>query len=226
MMPTPPAKKDGELTTNESGFILDTTLKAKHRTDPSVIAFIDSFIRCKSIAQASQESGVHPSLGYKYRHRKDISNAIQKLIDKSTIKHGFDSSEILERVKEIVDFDPITMQNADGTFKSNLHDIPPEARRCLKKLRVKNLYDQSEDLNGMKRKIVIGEIIEYEFYDKLKGAELTGREKEMFKNTTKVEHALTADMATILLDSAKRGEQAKIDNNIIDVESKVVESDD
>ena len=59
----------------------------------------------------------------------------------------------------------------------------------------------------MKSKIIVGEIIEYEFYDKLKGIELTGKEKEMFKNTTRVEHAPTKEMAQLLLDSANRADK-------------------
>jgi hypothetical protein len=179
---------------------------------------MDAFIRCKSIAQASTECGIERSVGYGIRHRKDVSSCIQKLIDKSTIKHGFDSSEILERVKEVVDFDPIEMMNQDGSFKSNLHDIAPEARRCLKKLKVKNIYNQTEDLQGMKTKIIIGEMIEYEFYDKLKASELVGKEKEMFKTTTRVEHDLTKNMQSVLLDSAKRADKIlDYKDDVIDV---------
>lgn len=203
----PKKNTDGELTLDEAAFIMDSTLKQAHRQDPIVIQFIDAFVRCKNIPQASAECGIHRGIGYKYRHRKDIANCIQKLIDKSSIKHGFDTSEIMERAKEIVDFDPIDVQNPDGTFKSNMHDIPPEARRNIKKLKVKNIWNQVEDLNGIKSKIIIGEVIEYEFYDKMKGIELVGKEKEMFKNTTKVEHGVTKDMAAILLASTQRAEK-------------------
>ena len=213
--------KDGELTLDEAAFIMDSTLHSKHRKNTTIVAFIDSFIRCKSIPQASAECGIHKAEGYKYRHRKDIANCIQKLIDKSNVKHGFDSSEILERVKELVDFDPIDIQNPDGTFKSNFHDISPEARRNIKKLKVKNIWNQVEDLNGIKSKIIIGEIIEYEFYDKLKAAELTGKEKDMFKNTTKVEHTVSKDMANLLLESTKRADK-QISNNQGIVEAEYV----
>ena len=101
-------------------------------------------------------------------------------------------------MKEVVDFDPIELQNPDGTYKSNLHDIAPGARRNIKKLKVKNLYNQVEDINGMKSRIIIGEVIEYEFYDKLKSIELVGKEKEMFKNTTRVEHDVTKNMQSVL----------------------------
>jgi len=222
MIPAPPKSK-GELTENEYGFILDATLKQKNRSDPNVLGFIDSFVRCKSISQASEEVGIHRTEGYKIRHRKDVALAIQKIIDKSAIKHGFDASEIFERVKEVVEFDPIMLYNTDGTFKSNLHDIAPEARRVLKKLKVKNLYEMREDINGMKQRIIVGEVIEYEFYDKLKASELVGKEKEMFKNTTRVEHAVTKDMAAILLESAKRAEQKQV--QVFDVTPRSDDSD-
>lgn len=224
--PLPESKKSGELTEDEYGFILDTTLREKNRKDAAVISFIDSFIRCKSIAQASAESGIHRRVGYNIRHRKDVANAIQKLVDKSAVKYGMDASEIFERVKEVVEFDPIMIQNPDGSFKSNMHDIEPEARRSIKKLKVKNIYQQTEDLNGMKSKIIVGEIIEYEFYDKLKASELVGKEKEMFKNTTKVEHTLTKDMQSILLASTQRADKAieNLSTEAIDVPFTVKES--
>lgn len=201
-------EKSGVLTENETDFILESCLKSKSRTDATTLAFIHSFVRHKSISQACEELRINYSIGYNIRHRSDVSACIQKIIDKSVHKYGFDASEIVERTKEIVDFDPISMQNPDGTFKSNLYDISPEARRNLKKLKVKNLWSETEDRNGIKSKIIIGEVIEYEFYDKLKAIELTGKEKELFKTTTRVEHDVTKDMASVLLASAKRGAEA------------------
>lgn len=219
-------ERNGVLTDNEFGFILDTTLRAKHRDEASVLTFIDSFIRCKNIAQASSEAGVHTSVGYKYRHQKDIALAIQKLTDRSAIKYGFDASEIIERTKEMVDFDPISMQNPDGSYKSNMHDIEPAARRNIKKLEVFNRYAESEDLNGVKTKIIIGEVIKYEFYDKLKAIDLVGKEKELFKTTTKVEHTISNDMASILLESARRGSAASNEfKKVIQVEGRVIDGE-
>lgn len=228
-MPVPTQKRSGELTDNEQSLILDSTLKQKHRSDPTVLAFIDEFIRCKNIAEAAACAGISAKLGYMYRHRMDIASAIQKLIDRSAIKYGFDASEIMERTKEIVDFDPIAVQNPDGTWKNNFHDIEPAARRNIKKLKVKNLWGETTDLNGMKKNIIIGEIIEYEFYDKLKAVDLAGKEKEMFKTTTKVEHTVSENMASILLNAASKGKQAAIamkDAKIVEVESSVIDNRD
>lgn len=208
-IPEPPKREQsGELTENEYTFILDAELTTKRRNDPIIVQFIDCFMRCRNIAQASDECNIAYSLGYRIRHYKDVSLAMQKLTDKSAIKYGFDASEIMERTKELVDFDPIMLMNPDGTFKSNLHDVPPEGRRSLKSMKVKNLYSQDEDLNGIKKKIIVGQLIEYQFYDKLKAIELSGKEKEMFKNTSVVEHTASKDMKSLLLASMERGKEA------------------
>lgn len=200
---------NGELNDNEAAFILETTLSPKRRNDEIVLAFVESFVRCKNIKQASSECGIHHEVGYRIRHYKDVATAIDRIIAKSAVKYGFDASEIVERTKEMVDFDPIAVQNSDGTFISNLHAIAPEARRNIKKLKVKNLWGEHEDINGMKTKIVIGEVIEYEFYDKLKAIDLVGKEKELFKTVNKVEHTVSKDMASILLASVKRADDVK-----------------
>jgi hypothetical protein len=213
-MPTPSPitpvteEQSGLLTENEQDFILNATLTPKSRKDATTLEFISEFVRHKSVAQAAEALGIKYSVAYNIRMRSDVATAIQKIIDKSVIKYGFDASEIIERTKEIVDFDPISMQNADGTFKSNMADIEPAARRNLKKLKVKNIWNEIEDRNGMKTKIIVGEVIEYEFYDKLKAIELTGKEKELFKNRSVVEHDVTKDMANVLLAAAKRGSDA------------------
>lgn len=228
-LPPKPQESKGELTQNESSYILDATLKPDSRKCETTLAFIHSFVSCKNVAQASAEVGIHVSLGRRIRNRSDVSNAIQRLIDRSIAKYGFDASEIMERAKEIVDFDPIDLQNPDGSFKSNLHDIPPEARRNLKKLKAKNIYQTVKDMNGMESKIIIGEVIEYEFYDKMKAIDMAGKEKEMFKTTTRVEHTVTKDMAAILLESARRGQQASIQfspKQVVETTAEVVNDDD
>ena len=50
----------------------------------------------------------------------------------------------------------------------------------------------------------------------------------MFKNTTKVEHTISNDMASILLDSAKRGQSASSEftKKIVEVKGTVVDYDD
>ena len=221
MMPLPPEVKTpkGELNENEIDYILTTCLKPRNRKNMKLLSFIESFVRYKSIPQACEESGATPKQGYRWRHSKDIANCIQSIMDKSFVKYGMDATEIFERVKEVIDFDPIHIQNQNGTYRSNLHEIPPETRRCLKSLKAKNIYEQVQDINGMDKQIITGQLIEYTFYDKLKASELAGKEKEMFKNTTKVEHTVTKDMAKLLLDSSKRADAKRVnlDRNTIDI---------
>jgi hypothetical protein len=115
-------------------------------------------------------------------------------------KYGYDAYEVIERVKEISIIDPVCFENPDGTYKTHLSQIDPEARRAIKKFKVKNMY--GEDPNGMRT--VVGQLVEVELYDKLKGLELLGREKNILKETKKVEHDVTSNMANLLLESKKR----------------------
>lgn len=126
------------------------------------------------------------------------------------MKFGFDASEVVEKVKEIAAVDIIEFVNPDGTFKS-LHQIPADARRAIKKIKYKSLT--MPDPNGIP--VRIGEIIELELWSKEKALELLGREKDLFKQTTKVEHDVTKNMKEVLLASKARGEQHS--QNMIDV---------
>jgi hypothetical protein len=123
------------------------------------------------------------------------------------MKYGFDATEIMERVKEISALDPIELENPDGTFKKHFKDIAPEVRRAIKKLKVKNYYET--DPNGFK--VLAGEIIEYEFYDKMEAHKLLGQEKNIFKPTQKVEYDVGTNMRDVLLDGAKRGAEKAIE---------------
>ena len=56
---------------------------------------------------------------------------------------------------------------------------------------------------------------------------MVGREKDLFKTTTKVEHTISNDMASILLESAKRGAQASLVHRPpIEVEGRVINESD
>jgi hypothetical protein len=133
------------------------------------------------------------------------------------MKYGFDSAQVVERAKEIAFSDPVELQNPDGSYKKSLSDVSPEARRAIKKFKVKNLYEF--DPNGVRT--IVGELIEVEFWDKMKGIEMLGREKDLFKETHRVEHEITGNMKELLLQSAARAEEAARvarDVNTIEVE--------
>ncbi len=192
----------GELTVDETAMILRTTLLPEHHCDPNVLRFIASYMRCRNNSQAANDAGLVSRAGYSLRNRPDIHLAITRLTEKSVNKYGFDASEVIEKVKEISEIDPIQFENADGTFKTHMKDIAPEARRAIKKFKAKNFYET--DANGMK--VLAGQIIEIELWDKMKAVELLGREKDLFKETRKVEHDITSNMAQTLLESSKRAQ--------------------
>jgi hypothetical protein len=110
---------------------------------------------------------------------------------------------VIERVKEVSSVDPLDFFNPDGSYRA-LADIPPEARRAIKKIKYKQLY--GEDVNGIRT--VVGSIMELELWDKMKAHELLGREKMLFKETKAIEHNVTHNMGSLLLESARRGQAA------------------
>lgn len=189
------------LTITETQKILNTTLDPEHRTDPNILNFISRYLICRDAKQAAVESGLNPKDGMHLKRHADIHLAITQLTDIAVQKYNYDAHEVVEKMKEIVFIDPIEYENRDGTYKS-LHEMTPEARRAIKKIKAKETWDK--DINGMP--IKSGRIIELEFWDKMKGAELLGREKDIFKETKKVQHDITRNMADTLLESKKRAE--------------------
>lgn len=201
-IPTPEIEtKNGKLSEDETAYILRSTLLPEHHEDPNVLRFIAGYMRCRNATQAAREAGLHARAGANLRSRPDIHRCLTALSEKSMMKYGFDASEIIERVKEISGIDPIEFENDDGSYKTHMKDIAPEVRRAIKRFKVKNLYQT--DPNGMQYKV--GEIIEVELYDKMKGLELLGREKQIFKETKVTTHDITENMAAALLESSKRG---------------------
>lgn len=190
------------LSEDEIGFLLRTTLLPKHHDDPLVLRYIMAYLDCRDSAQASKEAGIHTSTGRALRQKPDIHACITAITEKALMKYGYDASEVIERLKEFAGLDPIEFENPDGSYKTHMSQIKPEARRAIKSFTVKNLY--SKDPNGMN--MVSGQIIKVELFDKIKVAELLGREKNILKETKKVEHDVTANMASVLLDSSRRAD--------------------
>lgn len=207
----------GLLSEPEVKLIIESTLLPEHREDPNVLLFIASYLRCRDTRQAAREAGLDVRSGPNLRLRPDIHTCITALSEKSVLKYGFDASEVVEKVKEVMNFDPIELEHMDGTFKEHLRDIAPEARRAIKRFKAKNFYET--DVNGMK--VLAGKIIEVEFYDKMKAIELSGREKKLFKETKSVEHDVSNNMRDLLLASTQRA-----DNRILEIEARSVDEGD
>jgi len=203
--------REFEVEEDETQKIISKTLKPIHATDPNILRFIDNYLYCRDAKQAARLSGLNGKDGSNLMNRKDIVKCIQKITALGIRKYGYDAEEIVERVKEVAFIDPAEVQNEDGSFINNFRDMPPEVRRAIKKMKVRN--DWQIDPNGMKT--ITGEIIEIEFWDKLKAVELLSREKATFKATSVVEHGVSKDMREVLLASTKKA-QDRMDD-VIDV---------
>jgi hypothetical protein len=193
---------DGSLSEQETSVILQSILLPEHLNDQRILRFIGAYMRARDHKEAAREAGFHANAGLKLRNRPDIYQAIQTLTQKSAMKYGYDAHEVVERVKEITQIDPLDVYRADGSIKA-MTEMDAPVRRAIKKMKVKELWDT--DPNGMKMKI--GEIIEIEFWDKLKASELLGGEKEIFKQKRVTEHTISNDMKNLLLESKSRAEQ-------------------
>lgn len=199
--------RDFDLEEDKTQKVISKTLKPIHATDPNILRFIDNYLYCRDAKQAARLSGLNGKDGTNLMNRKDIAKCIQKITALAIRKYGYDAEEVVERVKEVAFVDPAEVQNPDGSFISALRDIPSEVRRAIKKMKVKNLW--GEDPNGVKE--IVGEIIEIEFWDKMKAVELLAREKSTFKATSVVEHGVSKDMRDILLASTKMADARIID---------------
>ncbi len=195
-----------KLTDEETLYILKQYLRRDQLDDPKLLRFIMSYISNRSQSQAAREAGM-PGRGSYWRSRPEVHAVIEALTAKAVQKYGYDSSEIIERVKEIATLDPMDFENPDGSYKTHMSQMRPEARRAIKSFTVKNLF--GKDANGID--MVIGQIVKVELWDKLKSLELLGREKNIMKETKKIEHDVTGRMADLLLASKKRGEERVIE---------------
>lgn len=193
---------DPRLKDDDVRLLFTQFLTPDHLRDERILKFILSYCNNRNASQAAKESGMGGTGTY-WRQRPDIHACIEAMTQRMLIKHGYDSHEIIERTKEIATLDPIEFQNPDGTFKTHLSEIRPEARRAIKKFKAKNIF--GVDDNGMS--VVTGVLLEVELWDKLKSIEMLGSEKNIFKKTTVVQHDVTNNMKDVLLESGNRAEE-------------------
>lgn len=193
-------------------------LRPDQLDNPALIHFIWAYMECRNQAQAARIAGAPGKGGY-WRSRPEIHACIEALTNKMVMKYGYDGSEVIERVKEISNIDPVAFENPDGSYKTHLSQLDPEIRRAIKEFKVSNTYGQ--DANGMK--IVIGQLVEVKLYDKLKSLELLGREKGVLRETKVLTHDVTSNMKDILLGSAKRAEDRMRD--VIEITGRVEDGD-
>lgn len=188
--------------------IISTTLTPIHATDPKVLLFISNYNLCKDVKQAARLSGLHANDGKHLINNKDIYQCIQQIAQAGSRKFGYDAEEVVSKVKEVLEFDPADLINPETqAFYEDISQVPAETRRVIKKLTIQNVYDK--DPNG----IIIGihsKILKFEFWDKLKAAEMLGGEKEVFKKSLKVEHEVGSNMRETLLARIEDADNRKV----------------
>lgn len=190
------------VTKDEIDFILETTLKPHHRIDVNVLRFINEFVDCRSPTEAARRIGLPKphTAGRLMLQKKDIWKAIESLTSLMAHKFGYVAEDPVERVKDVMLADPIECQNDDGTWKMKLSDYPHHIRMAIKKMKVINKYEK--DPNGID--IVVGQVLELEFHDRLRASEMLANEKGALKKTSVVEHDVGKNAASILLGAEQR----------------------
>ncbi len=187
-----------KLPLSDADKIINTTLRHAYRVDPKVIRFIAGYMQSRSVQDAAKLAGITVQTGKSLLNKKDVYECVQRLTTLNAQQLGFDATEILTRLNEIAQFDPINLYNEDGTVK-RLHDMDGATRRAIKEMTVKEIFEK--DINGMPVKV--GELINFKFHDKIKSSELLGSEVELFKKTVKHEHDIGKNAADLLLKSAE-----------------------
>lgn len=192
-----------DLDTEAVSTIMQSTLKPEHATDPYVLKFIGNYVHCHNVGQAARLSGLTTNDGKNLFNRPDIYKCIQKITESAVVKFGYDAAEVVERVKELAFVDIADLFDDQGRLVENIHNIPPEVRRAVKKFKYKSYYE--DDVNGVPQ--YRGRVYEVELWDKPRSLELLGREKDTFKKTTVLQHDVSKNAAEFLLGSLKRAEE-------------------
>lgn len=188
--------------------IIKETLRPEHGTDPNILRFIANYNLCHDVKQAARDSGLSVHDGKRLIQRPDIYECTQRIAAAGARKFGYDAEEVVAKVKEVIEFDPVDLVDPEtGAFYEDISKIPPETRRVIKKLNVINIYEK--DPNG----VIIGvssKVLKFEFWDKLKAAEMLGGEKDVFKRQVKVEHEVGSNMRETLLGRLEDAESRKV----------------
>lgn len=203
-LPMPEFRKDEAPPESEVDVIIRDTLRPLHASDPNIIKFIYHFAHCRNEKQAARLTGLNSRDGANLIARPDIYDCIQRIAGLSARRFGYDAEEIVERVKEVVRADIAEAQLDSGRWEPIMKKWPDELRRAIRKMKVKNIY--AKDPNGM-IEFVESEVIEIEFWDKLKAAEMLGTEKDTFKKKSVVTHEVSGNMRDVLLAAGKRADQ-------------------
>src|SRR5215471_8168501 len=129
---------------------------------PKQARFVAEYLIDLNATQAAIRAGYSAktagAVGSENLTKPEIASAIAEAQAAQFQRLALDADEVTLINAEIARFDPAVLQDEAGNYKP-LKDLPPEARRCIKRIRVhkRNLAagDGQTDL-----------VIDYDFYDK------------------------------------------------------------
>jgi len=133
----------------------------------------------------------------------------------------FTAEEVIRHIATALFLDPMELFQVeeDGKYRPReLHEIPPEIRRCIKKHKIKSVYNDDGQVIGLSH--------EYEFMDKdvmlglaLKHFGLAGTNDKALNGDS--EALQTMKLLSNLLTQVEQGKNNVIDNKFI--ESRVID---
>jgi phage terminase small subunit len=129
---------------------------------PKQARFVAEYLKDLNATQAAVRAGYSPKTAASQAHdllrKPEIAAAVENGQGAQFQRLALDADEAMRINAEIARFDPAVLQDEAGNYKP-LKDLPPEARRCIRRIRVhkRNLAtgDGQTDL-----------VIDYDFYDK------------------------------------------------------------
>ena len=85
--------------------VISSTLKPEHATDPNILRFISNYAVCKDVKQAAKEAGLSAIDGRRLISYPDIYDCVSKIANMNARKYGYDAEEVVQKVKEVLEFD-------------------------------------------------------------------------------------------------------------------------
>jgi phage terminase small subunit len=129
---------------------------------PKQHRFVAEYLKDLNATQAAIRAGYSPktarAVGSENLTKPDIASAIAAAQTAQFERLALDADEATRINADLVRFDPAVLQDAAGNYK-RLADLPPEARRCIRRIRVHKMNLATGD--GQTDRVV-----DYEVYDK------------------------------------------------------------
>ena len=114
--------------------------------------------------------------------------------------------ELLKQMADWMRFDPLQVIDPSDQCTKNLEDMEKSARMSISEIAVQEIWG-SEEVEGTKkkRKVQIGQLVRFKFYDKTKVADMFMKKFGQYINTVEL-NVGNVDKFKQLLDEAKQNE--------------------